>query len=51
MTNLTTLNAEGNCGIDDNGIKNLNLIKLFASANRKITDVTHMTNLKIFLQK
>ena len=47
MTNLQILDASWECGIDDNGIKNLNLIKLNASDNPKITDVNHMTNLQI----
>jgi hypothetical protein len=37
VTNLKILHAEGNCGIGDQGIQNLNLIKLYASDNPKIT--------------
>ena len=45
MTKLQVLCACFNCGIDDNGIKDLNLIKLNTSYNSKITNVNHMTNL------
>ena len=45
MSNLKELNASSNCGIDQNGIKNLNLIKLIASYNSKIKDVSWMKNL------
>ena len=37
MTNLIELNAAGMCCIDDDGIKQLNLIKLNANDNPKIT--------------
>jgi len=57
MTNLKELNAsmcflddpggKGGYGIDDNGIKNINLEKLYVSYNHKITNVNHMTKLKI----
>ena len=40
------LNASYNSGIDDNGIKHLNLIELNAYNNRKITDVNHLTKLQ-----
>ena len=44
---LKELDVQGDdCGIDDNGIKNLNLKKLNAYNNQKITDVNHMTNLE-----
>ena len=46
MRNLKKLIAFGDCGIDDNGIKNLNLIELYSHNNPKITNVSHMTNLK-----
>src|SRR5205807_10203704 len=46
MTNLKKLCAKGSCGINDNGIQNLNLIELNAHDNSKITNVNHMTNLK-----
>jgi hypothetical protein len=36
MTNLKILNAEWTCGISDQGIQNLNLIKLVAYDNPKI---------------
>jgi len=35
------------CGIDDQGIKILKLIELYADYNLNITNVSHMTNLKI----
>ena len=36
MTNLKTLGAYGNCGIDQSGINGLNLVELNASRNNKI---------------
>ena len=47
MINLKILDASGDCGINDNGIKNINLEKLYVSYNHKITNVNHMTKLKI----
>ena len=47
MMNLKILYASGDCGIDQNGIKGLNLEKLNAENNEKIEDVSHMKNLKI----
>src|SRR6201992_848502 len=45
---LKILNASYNCGIDQNGIKNLHLTKLYASGNKKIKDVSQMaSSLKI----
>ena len=41
------LGASGYCGINDKGISKLNLTELNASDNNKITNVNHMTNLKI----
>ena len=49
MTNLSTLHAYHRyCGISNNGLKSLNLRKLFAFGNPKITPdgVKHMNNLK-----
>src|SRR2546430_1475517 len=46
MTNLRELDASENCGIDQNGIKGLNLIKLKVYNNPKIQDVSWMTNLR-----
>ena len=46
MTNLQKLNAREDCGIDQNGINNLNLIQLDARANKKINVVSFMTNLQ-----
>ena len=37
MTNLKILYAEGNCGINQNGIHRLDLIELAAVNNSKIT--------------
>jgi hypothetical protein len=38
MTNLKILSAQSpSCGIDNNGIKDLNLIKLFTYYNPKMT--------------
>lgn len=59
MTNLQTLYASAGfpigrgypiaryCGINNEGIENLNLKKLFAANNSGITNVNHMSNLKI----
>ena len=46
---LKILNASGSyCGIDQNGIKDLHLTKLYASGNKKIKDVSQMaSSLKI----
>jgi hypothetical protein len=35
------LYASYNCGINNNGIKNLNLIELNATENPKITNINH----------
>lgn len=48
MTNLKKINVNGyKCGIGQNSIRNLNLVKLKASGNDKIKNVSFMTNLKI----
>ena len=47
LTNLKILWACGTSGIDDYGIKNLNLIELYAYNNPKITNANHLTNLKV----
>ena len=47
MTKLQILDIHGMCGIDNNGIKHLNLIELGAFNNRKITNINHMTKLQI----
>ena len=47
MTKLQILDAPGNCGVDDNGIKDINLVELHAPDNPKITNVNHMTKLQI----
>ena len=36
-----------NCGIDQNGINNLDLIELYVDNNSKINNVNFMKNLKI----
>src|ERR1700761_6002484 len=41
---LKILNASYNCGIDQNGIKDLHLTKLNASSNEKIKDVSQMAS-------
>lgn len=45
LSKLEILYATLNCGINNTGIQNINLIKLYASFNYKITDVKHMTKL------
>jgi hypothetical protein len=46
MHKLIELDASGHyCGIDDLGIKNINLKKLKAYYNKKITNINHMYNL------
>ena len=47
MKNLKILNASDNCGIDQNGINNLDLIELNVDDNSKINNVNFMKNLKI----
>ena len=47
MTKLKELDASVDCGINDEGIANLNLEKLNASDNFKITNVNHMIKLKV----
>jgi len=47
MTKLEILSAHGSSWINDEQIKNLNLIKLFAGMNSLITTVNHMTQLEI----
>src|SRR5271168_5281760 len=46
MTNLKKLHASGCCGIDQEGIRECNLIELDANCNEKIKNVSFMTNLK-----
>lgn len=48
MTKLEILYANGlNCGIGDEGLKNVNLVELYAAYNKNITTVNHMTNLQM----
>lgn len=49
MSNLKKLSATWICGIADQHIRKLNLIKLDATQNYKITTVTHMSNLRILI--
>ena len=44
MTNLKVLKASYNCGINDKGIMDNNLEKIYMSHNSKITNVNHMKN-------
>jgi hypothetical protein len=46
MRSLKFLDASFNCGIDDTGITDLDLIELNANSNPKITNVSWMCNLK-----
>ena len=46
MQNLKELDTNGDSGIDQLGINEMNLIKLNVCGNPKITDVSFMTNLK-----
>ncbi len=34
------------CGLDNNGINQLNLVELYVGSNPKITNINHMTNLR-----
>jgi hypothetical protein len=48
MKNIIELHANGEfCGIGNEGITKLNLVKLYIWNNPKITNVNHMYNLKI----
>ena len=47
MRNLKILHAERDCGIDQSGIVNLDLIEFYANRNSKIHNVSFMRNLKI----
>lgn len=46
MTNLLKLYADYNCGITNQGIKDLNLKSLNIRKNLKITKIKHMIKLK-----
>ena len=46
MKNLKILHAEDKCGIDQNGIRGLNLKKLYAHDNKGIYNVSFMKKLK-----
>ena len=46
MKNLKKLDASDDCGIDQSGIKELNLVELNADDNNKITNVSFMKKLK-----
>lgn len=45
MSKLKYLYAKNICGIDNNGIKNINLVKLIANDNPKITKIWNKTNI------
>ena len=47
MRNLKVLHAFGHCGIDQEGIVGLDLVKLNAGNNTKIKNVSYMRNLKV----
>jgi len=47
MKSLQILYAFGECGINQKGIEGLNLIKLYARNNSKITNVSYMKSLQI----
>ena len=47
-TNLRILDAS-HSGITDDDIKNLNKFKLHADGNKKITNVNHMSNLRVLV--
>src|SRR6185437_9335889 len=46
LVKLEELNVGASCGIDQNGIAEINLKKLNASDNYKIKDVNHMNKLE-----
>ena len=46
-TNLEKLDASYDSEIDDNMLKDLNLVELNASGNPKITKINHLKKLKI----
>src|SRR5438270_10194599 len=47
LTCLKILNANGDCGIDQDNIQGLNLVELYVYDNIKINDVSRMNSLKI----
>ena len=48
LTKLKILNCSWNCGIDQKGIKDLQLIEeLNANVNKKIKNINHLTKFKI----
>lgn len=49
MTNLVQLRACGNCGINNDSIKGMNLKTLDASNNVKISDIISITQLKVLI--
>ena len=51
LTKLKILDCSYDCGIDQEGIKDLQLIEvLYASDNKKIKNVNHLTKLKVINQ-
>ena len=49
MTKLQILNACGDCGIDDDSLKNLNLVKLNALYNPKIKNIDIILSIRIYI--
>ena len=47
MKSLQILRANNSCGIDQAGIKGINLEKLYACHNSKIKDVSFMKSLEV----
>jgi hypothetical protein len=47
MKSLKKLGATGICGISQDSINGLDLVKLYAGFNPKITDVSHMKSLNV----
>ena len=50
MKSLKKLNITGFCGVNQNGIKNLDLIEICIRSNNKITNVSFMESLKKIYQ-
>ncbi len=48
---LRSLNCGGNCRIDNNSVKSLDLEKLDVSNNRMVSVINHMTKLKILIAR
>ena len=48
MKSLKVLHAQGNCGIDQEGINQLDLVELYTANNGKIKNVSFMKSLKVY---